>query len=134
MSRVSDVIVSADAQEAALEPLTRRDDSRAWSGVLAPITGRDADRFWVHDGKGPVSDIWVGTFSGLDRAALLADLERLPWTCPHSVQVLIRDDQDDCFGLWMLHEGRLREVPLPATRRDPQTGILIRVDCPGDDV
>lgn len=124
MSRTTDVLISADAQEAAMAPLTHRDRGRGLSGAFALITGPDADRYRVQDGKGPTSDIWVGTFNHLDRPALLADLEQLPWTCPHTVQVLVRDDQDDCFGLWTLVDGRLREVPLPATRCDPYGSSL----------
>ncbi|NYF59991.1 hypothetical protein [Micromonospora purpureochromogenes] len=40
--------------------------------------------------------------------------------------MLIHDEEDDCFGLWMLYDGRLVEVPLPRTERyvghDPWTG------------
>ncbi|MFI9106552.1 hypothetical protein ACIGXA_39255 [Streptomyces fildesensis] len=33
------------------------------------------------------------------------------------MQVLIHDEEDDCFGLWMIHDGALVEVPLPRTQR-----------------
>jgi hypothetical protein len=134
VSRITDVIISADAQHAAMEPLTHYAENRAWWGRFALITGSDADRYWVQNGKAPASDIWVASFNHLDRPALLADLEKLPWTCPHTVQVLIREEEDDGFGLWTLIDGRLLEVPLPLMRRDPRTGILARTDCPGDDL
>lgn len=134
MSRVTDVIVCATIEEPAMEPLTRRDVSRDWHGAFALITGPDADRYWVQAGKGPGCDVWVGTFNHLNRPALLADLERLPWSCPHAVQVLLREEEDDCFGLWTFIDGRLREVPLPLTRRDPRTGMLTRTDCPNNDL
>ncbi|MFG2847027.1 hypothetical protein ACGF12_28215 [Kitasatospora sp. NPDC048296] len=33
------------------------------------------------------------------------------------MQVLIHDEEDDCFGLWMMRDGVLAEVPLPGYRR-----------------
>ncbi|MFD8087038.1 hypothetical protein ACFV4F_35710 [Kitasatospora sp. NPDC059722] len=44
-------------------------------------------------------------------------MESLPWKAPESVQVLIRDEEDDCFGLWMIRDGRLTEIPVPGHRR-----------------
>ncbi|MFC9435738.1 hypothetical protein [Nocardia sp. NPDC057030] len=73
------------------------------------------------------------------RTGLLANLESLPWPFPESVQVLIHDEEDDCFGLWMLHDGKLVEIELPRTQRHyapaplsdefaPEPGILVRTD------
>ncbi len=73
------------------------------------------------------------------RKGLLRHLESLPWPHPHSVQVLLRDQDDDCFGLWMFHEGRLVEVTIPRTERfhqpappnedfEPDPGMLLRTD------
>jgi hypothetical protein len=73
------------------------------------------------------------------RTGLLACLESLPWPRPGSVQVLIHDEEDDCFGLWMIHDGKLEEVALPRTQRyhdpapetreyAPHPGYLWRTD------
>ncbi|MFE7213600.1 hypothetical protein ACFY0A_21670 [Streptomyces sp. NPDC001698] len=70
-------------------------------------------------------------------------LESLPWPRPESVQVLIHDQDDDCFGLWMIHDGKLVEVPLPRTQRfhdpappdeeyPPSPGVLWRTDTHSD--
>ncbi|MGW8887309.1 hypothetical protein [Streptomyces sp. NPDC055749] len=44
----------------------------------------------------------------------------------------IRDEDDDCFGLWMIYDGTLTEVPLPRTKREPLSasvsGVLSRTD------
>ncbi|MEU0546226.1 hypothetical protein [Micromonospora sp. NPDC005979] len=76
---------------------------------------------------------WAGTF-GRGWAAefthrrhwakLLEYLEGVPWPRPETVQVLIHDEEDDCFGLWMLYDGKLLEVPLPRTERyiEPSSG------------
>ncbi|MEU7702582.1 hypothetical protein ACF064_27770 [Streptomyces sp. NPDC015492] len=57
------------------------------------------------------------------------------------MQVLLRDQDDDCFGLWMFQEGRLVDVTIPRTERfhqpappasdydpDPDPGVLLRTD------
>ncbi len=51
-------------------------------------------------------------------AELLTYLAAQPWPRPETVQVLIHDEEDDCFGLWMLRHGTFAEVPLPDTRRE----------------
>ncbi|MER6202043.1 hypothetical protein ABT234_32335 [Streptomyces sp. NPDC001586] len=131
MSRFAEVIVLANGEEETMEPLTRPDDSREWSGCFTDI------------GRG-MFDGWAIEFVRRSRwVGLLENLESLPWKSPHSVQVLVHDEEDECFGLWMIHDGRLVEIPLPRTRRafwpnrstgevhpdDP--GILIRTDGPG---
>ncbi|MFF4359690.1 hypothetical protein [Streptomyces sp. NPDC001604] len=118
MSRIAEVIVLAGNAEEVMEPLTRPDPNRKWSGQFAA-----AGHGWVAEFVRRSS--WVG---------LLDDLESQPWPSPHSVQVLIHDEEDDCFGLWMMHDGRLVEVPLPRTSRyfwpNHYTGE-VDSDCPG---
>ncbi|MFE0383115.1 hypothetical protein ACFW1F_03365 [Streptomyces bungoensis] len=131
MSRFAEVIVLASGAEEIMEPLTQPDDSRQRAGQFTDI------------GHGMFGG-WAIEFVRRSRwTGLLKHLESLPWPSPHSVQVLIHDEEDDCFGLWMMHDGRLMEVPLPHTRRyfwpdhytgkvDPDSpGILIRTDRPG---
>ncbi|MFD5429316.1 hypothetical protein [Streptomyces sp. NPDC127084] len=126
MSRNTEVIVLARGAEQVMESLTQP------TGVFTR----------VHDGmfsgEGMPSDdcyTWVAQFVRKRAwSGLFEELESLPWPDPYSVQVLIRDEDDDCFGLWMLYDGKLSEVPLPRTRRDPfsdtNTGVLSRIDRP----
>ncbi|WP_317447437.1 hypothetical protein [Streptomyces collinus] len=131
MSRIAEVIVLARGAEKIMEPLTQPDDSRAWAGHFTDI------------GHG-MFDGWAIEFIRRSRwIGLLEHLESLPWPFPRTVQILIHDEEDDCFGLWMIHDGRLVEVPLPRTQRyfwpnhytgeiDPDCpGILMRTDGPG---
>lgn len=120
MSRFAEVIVIAQDAEAVMEPLTRPDPDREWHQCFVPIGGS------MFDG-------WAVEFMRLNWHGLLAHLESLPWPVPHSVQVLVHDEEDHCFGLWMMYDGRLVEVTLPRTRRDPWpaesvTGVLTRTD------
>jgi len=131
MSRIAEVIVLAlDAHE-VMEPLTRDDPARSWRGRFVPIHSQWGASF----GAG-----WAVEFDRMrSRTGLLACLESLPWPRPESVQVLIHDEEDDCFGLWMIHDGKLEEVALPRTQRyhdpapesreyPPDPGYLWRTD------
>ena len=133
MSRFASVIVLALHAGEVMEPLTREDPARSWHGRFVPI----------HSQWGPsFQDGWATEFERVrSRTGLLAHLESLPWPRPESVQVLIRDEEDTCFGLWMIHDGKLVEVTLPRTERihrpapanhdfPPDPGILIRTDRP----
>ncbi|MFC9260799.1 hypothetical protein ACFRFJ_16405 [Streptomyces hydrogenans] len=132
MSRYTEVIVLARNAEEVMEPLTRPDEGREWHQSFTRI----GDNFF--EGSNYPSDecyVWVVQFIRSNWRGLFAHLESLPWPHPWSVQVLLRDEDDDCFGLWMLFDGRLVEVPLPRTRREPfsdtLTGVLSRTDRPG---
>lgn len=103
MSKYAQVIVLAQFADEVMEPLTRPDDSRTWCGHFEQI-----DRV----------DGWVIEFNRYPpRSGLLRHLESLAWPLPASVQVLIHDEEDDCFGLWMMRDGRLVELPIPGHRR-----------------
>ncbi|WNO74860.1 hypothetical protein [Streptomyces sp. AM8-1-1] len=131
MSRFAEVIVLARSAEEVMEPLTRPDENREWHQCFTRV---DDGMF---EGSHMPRDhcyTWVIQFVRLNWHGLLAHLESLPWPNPHSVQVLVRDEDDDCFGLWMIHDGKLAEVPLPHTAREPfgysVTGVLSRIDRP----
>ncbi|MGW8767352.1 hypothetical protein ACWGN5_33165 [Streptomyces sp. NPDC055815] len=126
MSRIAQVIVLATYADEVMEPLTRPDASRSWQGVFRPL-----DLFvggWV-----------IEFYRQCTRSGLLKHLESLPWPDPRQVQVLIHDEEDDCFGLWMMYDGALVEVPLPHVQRfhapapptteySPSPGCLWRTD------
>ncbi|GAB4102980.1 hypothetical protein GCM10028790_19990 [Micromonospora taraxaci] len=132
MSRIAEVVVlAADAHE-VMAPLTQDNDgTRPWHNIFVPIESQWAGTF----GRG-----WAAEFTHRRHwAKLLEYLEAVPWPRPETVQVLIHDEEDDCFGLWMLYDGKLLEVPLPCTERyiepssgteDDSTGIsyLLRTD------
>jgi hypothetical protein len=132
MSRFAEAIVLAKDAEEVMGPLTRPDDNREWHQCF---TGVDNGMF---DGSRMPSQecyAWVIQFIRLNWRGLLAHLESLPWPDPHSVQILVRDEEDSCFGPWMIYNGKLVEVPLPHTKREPYegnsvTGVLTRTDQP----
>ncbi len=132
MSRYTEVIVLARRAEEVMEPLTRPDGNREWHQCFTRVDDR------TFQGSSMPSEecyTWVIQFIRRNWTGLMAHLESLPWPDPWSVQVLIRDEDDDCFGMWMLHDGRLVEVPIPRTEREPFSdtvvGVLSRTDRPG---
>ena len=120
MSRITEVIIVAPYERVAMEPLTRLDESRAWYGYFNLI-----DRsLWETSGKASPCRVWVGAFNHLERSALLTDLAALPWHNPQEVQVLIHDEEDSCFGMWMIVGGDLIEVQLPMRVRSRSAGVV----------
>ncbi|MFF5778443.1 hypothetical protein ACFY7Y_16040 [Streptomyces virginiae] len=67
------------------------------------------------------------------RGIRLKDLEALPWNSPECVQVMLHDEEDDCFGLWMFRDGKRVELRLPGTERfhDPAPPTREYVPHPG---
>ncbi|MFI1394625.1 hypothetical protein [Streptomyces sp. NPDC020681] len=131
MSTFAEVIVLALGADEVMEPLTRDDEQRTWRGRFVPIQSQWLGSFGIG---------WATEFERMrSRCGLLRHLESLPWPRPESVQVLIHDQDDDCFGLWMIQDGMLVEVPLPRTERfhqpappteefPPDPGYLLRTD------
>jgi hypothetical protein len=67
----------------------------------------------------------VVQFTRLAWTGLLGTLEALPWPDPYSAQILIRDEDDSCFALWMMYDGRLVEVPVPHTRWERRASATV---------
>lgn len=131
MSRFAEVMVLAREAEEVMEPLIRRDDNREWHQCFTRVGDH------VFAGSAEPSQecyAWVIQLIRHNWHGLLSHLESLPWPDPQSVQVLVRDEEDACFGLWMLYDGKLTEVTLPRTVREPfsasVSGVLSRTDRP----
>ncbi|MGW2680374.1 hypothetical protein [Streptomyces sp. NPDC001436] len=73
---------------------------------------QDADQVMKRLTRPDPTRTWVGCFSEMRPGG--------------AVQVLIHDEEDDCYGLWMIHGGRLREVPF----RTPD-GLVVRTAAGG---
>ncbi|WP_030731315.1 hypothetical protein, partial [Streptomyces sp. NRRL S-237] len=129
MSRFAEVIVLARGAEEVMQPLTRPDKSREWHECFKRI---DDGMFYGSRVPSKECYTWIIQFMRHNWHGLLSHLESLPWPAPQSVQVLVRDEEDSCFGLWMIYGGSLVEVTLPHTKREPYaasiTGHLARTD------
>ncbi len=114
-----------------MDGLTQPDDSRPWHQSFIAIDDATFSGAGFEYGSSECY-MWIVQFYRNNWHELLAHLEALPWPRPETVQILVHDENDDCFGLWMMYDGKLAEVPLPRTRRDAYyssvTGVLIRED------
>ncbi|MFC9967852.1 hypothetical protein ACFVH4_26795 [Nocardia ignorata] len=128
MSRFAEVIVVARDGWPVMESLTQPDPDREWQQCFTPID----DSVFEGTLSGSVDCyMWVAQFRRLNWWGLLGYLESLDWPDPYSVQILIRDEEDSCFGLWMIIDGKMTEIPLLGTERIPNDrlitgGVLIR--------
>jgi hypothetical protein len=111
MSRFAEVVVLADEANEVMYPLTQENDgTRPWNNLFVPIESQWPGSF----GRG-----WAAEFTHRHHwAGLLEYLQSLAWPRPETVQILVHDEGDDCFGLWMIFDGDLVEVPLPRTKRE----------------
>lgn len=85
MNGDAEVIVLACWSDEVMDPLTPNDPERTWQGRFVPIAGHWGYAF----GWGP----GVGEMRA--RKGLLRHLKSLPGPHPHTVQVLLHDQDDD---------------------------------------
>ena len=72
-------------------------------------------------GKYPECNLWAGALNHADLVAVRDKVHSLPWRYPSAVQLLIQDQEQDYFRLFMIRDGDLREFsppPLPLDRWD----------------
>lgn len=87
--------------------------TQAPPGHLAPITGEMGAEIWGGE-KNPSAELWAGTTNHLDLDALLAHLARVNWEEPDAVQLLVKDEADPYFRLYMIRHGSLNQYsPAP---------------------
>lgn len=59
--------------------------------------------------KTPSSEMWAAACNYLDVPGFLAHVAETAWEEPAAVQILIQDEEDDYFRLYMLRGGGLKE-------------------------
>ena len=77
---------------------------RGGVGTLAHITG--PDNRWGGD-KFPECDVYAGALNHADLGALLERFGSTPWRVPAAVQLLVMDQEQMFFRLWMIRDGRV---------------------------
>ncbi len=120
MSHVTTVLVLTRSGEKSMQRFMDPNVQVPWMRTtrFVSLTGESVAPHWIGP-KGPGSAIYAAAFDNFDRQPLLDALEALPWRDQLSVQVLIRSEDDDCWGLWMFLDGRLQEIQLPGAARVP---------------
>jgi hypothetical protein len=98
-----------------ISQLAPRRNTRATGvvGALLPLTNLAAGELWGGV-MVPLAQQWARTLNGADLDALLDHVARMPWTEPEALQVLLGDEEDSWFFLYMIRGGELRQdAPLP---------------------
>jgi hypothetical protein len=122
VSPVTTVLVLTRTGERAMQRFMDPTNQVPWmrSTRFVSLSDDSVAPHWIGS-KPPTAVIYAAAFADFDRQPMLDALEALPWEDQPSVQVLIRTDEDDCWGLWMFVDGRLSELQLPGTVRVPAT-------------
>jgi hypothetical protein len=93
--------------------LAHEDEEAAFDGLTALLaSGRRSGGTLVRVAP-PHDDVWLGTGRNLGWDDLLVSMAALPWRHPGYVQVLVRDQDDAVYGLWVLRDGRFAEARQP---------------------
>ncbi|MGC4817588.1 squamosa promoter-binding protein 15 [Micromonospora sp. DT63] len=79
----------------SLRPL--HDNPEAWGGV-----------------KYPEAMLWAGVLNKADVASVVRRFGATGWRVPQLVQLLVQDQEQGAFRLWMIRDGGVRQyAPLP---------------------
>lgn len=124
MSRATTIIIHADPQDAPTVA-----DLSAWLGDSAPRTdSRTTDRAGhlvpMYDSlaadawggyKAPDQGLWGGVANHLDPHGFADYAASLNWKEPRHLQILLKDEGDPWFRLYMLRDGQLTQhAPTPS--------------------
>ncbi|MEY9993006.1 hypothetical protein ABIE67_005038 [Streptomyces sp. V4I8] len=107
MSWVANVMISADgADQPHVEALSD------WLRDEAPLRGQP-------DHSGVECRVWAGALNHCDLDALRQRVAESPWREPNIVQLLVMDQEESFFRLWMIRGGELRQfAPLEPSEKD----------------
>ncbi|MGF0175628.1 hypothetical protein ACQF36_35660 [Streptomyces sp. Marseille-Q5077] len=136
MSDFTDVmLLFSSLEDSVLQDIISLDPFDAGLGRegLKRVSGDQQSGRWGGSVLGAECHVVAGTFNHLNAGKLRSKLQELPWKCPHSVQLLLHNENDAVFGMWMLLDGHWLEVSLPRTARHSPGGHLQRTDCPDDE-
>lgn len=78
-------------------------------GFLKPIAGSSAPRELWGGWKHPESHVWAGALNHASIPAIIDHIGTLPWTTPAAVQLLIQDQEESYFRLYMWRDGRFQQ-------------------------
>lgn len=125
MSWVANVMISVALPDAKLLP-----ELRDWLEREAPRrdeSGRDELDLPRKTGVGSIKDqtsnevttwggpkwpectVWAGTLDHGDVDAVVGKVFEMPWVAPAAVQLMICDQEQSYFRLWMVRDGEVRQ-------------------------
>jgi len=130
MSWVANVILVADMEDRDLVPDLVRwlEEDAPWNTESVP-PGRtgvgsliDQTQTQVNTWggwKAPECHVWAGALNYADLGAVVAQVGAVPWKHPGSVQLLIMDQEESYFRLWMMRDGGMRQFAPEPPGDDP---------------
>jgi len=59
--------------------------------------------------KAPECYVWLGVLNNSDLARFRELFEAVPWKVPNAVQLMLMDQEEFYFRLWMFRDGRLQQ-------------------------
>ncbi|MPY31150.1 squamosa promoter-binding protein 15 [Streptomyces adustus] len=127
MSWVANVMISVDmADNASVKTLSewlrteapRRTQPEARGvGFLNLLTSTETNQWggW----KNPECAVWAGVLNHADLDALKQRVFETPWREPNMVQLLVMDQEESFFRIWMIRGNELRQfAPLQPNEED----------------
>lgn len=127
MSWVANVMISVDmGDNQNVEALSEwlRTEAPSQSGLeargvgyLRLLTGAGTEQWggW----KVPECEVWAGALNHADLDALRKRFFETPWREPNAAQLLVMDQNEDFFRLWMIRGEELRQfAPLVPAEED----------------
>ncbi|WP_433535643.1 squamosa promoter-binding protein 15 [Micromonospora sp. CA-249363] len=122
MSWVTNILLSVDATEDS----TLVEEFDQWLRTRAPrqeqpeVKGVGDLRALHHSPdawggvKNPEVLLWAGVLNKGDVEAVVRQFGATGWRVPQLVQLLVQDQEQGAFRLWMIRDGRVRQyAPLP---------------------
>ena len=59
--------------------------------------------------KAPECHVWLGVLNNSDPSRFRALLISIPWRLPNAVQLMLMDQEEQYFRLWMFRDGELKQ-------------------------
>ncbi|MGW4467234.1 squamosa promoter-binding protein 15 [Micromonospora sp. NPDC004704] len=122
MSWVTNVLLSVDITEDSalvdefdrwLQTLAPRQGQPEGKGVGSLRTLHGSPEAWGGV-KHPEALLWAGVLNKADVTAVVGRFGATGWRVPHLVQLLVQDQEQGAFRLWMIRDGGARQyAPLP---------------------
>jgi hypothetical protein len=74
--------------------------------------------------KWPECRVWAGALNHCDLDALRRRVAETPWREPNVVQLLVMDQEESFFRLWMIRGGELRQFA-PSVPSEEDAGFYL---------
>lgn len=142
MSWVANVILTTDQMDEACGgelSLWLRDQAPKKDGAGHGVGGLVRTETWG-GWKNPECTVFTGVLNHADIDAVVRHVESMPWAYPEFLQLLIQDQEEGFFRLWMYRAGRMVELTPPPRQvaeevwpRIPNVyGVDLRAALPDD--